>query len=92
MESEKFDDVLLQLSDRCAWVLCDCAPSTLYNDAAVLATKLDGIILTVRAESTRWEVAETAKRRLEQAGGNIIGMVLNRRRMHIPGWLYKILS
>lgn len=92
LESELFDDVLLDLSERFTWVLCDCAPAALYNDAAVLAPKLDGVILTVRAESTRWEVAEAAKRRLEQAGANIIGMVLNRRQMHIPDWLYYLLS
>lgn len=92
LESESFDHLLIELWCRPGWVLCDSAPVTLYNDATLLATKLDGIVMTLKAESTRQEVAETAKKRLERAGANIIGMVLNRRQQHIPGWLYNIFA
>jgi len=92
LESERFDELLVELWDRPGWVLCDSAPLTLYNDAALLAAKVDGVVLTLRAERTRMEVAQTAKRRLQSARANIIGMVLNRRQQHIPGWLYNLFS
>lgn len=92
LESENFDNVLVELWDRPGWALFDCAPVNLYNDAALLAKKLDGIVITLKAESTRQEVAESAKKRLERAGANIIGIVLNRRQLHIPSWLYNLFA
>jgi Mrp family chromosome partitioning ATPase len=48
-----------------------------------------GVVLVIKAEATRWEVGQSAKARLENAGANILGVVLNDRRHHIPGWIYK---
>ena len=52
---------------------------------------MDGVVLVVQAENTRWEVAQSAKERIEDENIKILGAVLNKRKMHIPGWAYKIL-
>lgn len=70
------------------WIILDGAPVTAYTDSAALAGLVDGVILVVQAEKTRWEVAEQAKRILQDAGGQVLGCVLNRRRHHIPNSIY----
>jgi Mrp family chromosome partitioning ATPase len=49
---------------------------------------VDGVVLVVQAEKTRWQVAEQAKRILEESGARLLGAVINRRRYHIPQALY----
>ena len=79
-------DVMKAFAD---WVIFSCPPVNTYNDAAALAGMVHGVVLVIKAETTRWEVAQSAKARLENAGANILGVVLNDRRHHIPGWIYK---
>jgi Mrp family chromosome partitioning ATPase len=66
----------------------DTPPVIPYPDAAVLAPLADGVVLVVQAESTRGQVVAEAERILRRAGGRPLGAVLNRRRHHIPAWLY----
>jgi Mrp family chromosome partitioning ATPase len=52
---------------------------------------MDGVVLVVEAEKTRWEVAEQAKRTLEDSGARVLGAVLSRRQFHIPAAFYGLL-
>ena len=88
-EEEVFESQLEQVKAHGDWVLFDSPPLNSHNDAIALAGKVDGIVLVARAEKTRWEVVQEAKARLEKGGGRILGVVLNKRRFHIPGWVYK---
>lgn len=47
------------------------------------------MVFVVRAEDTRWEVAQAAVQRLTQAGAKVVGSVFNRRKYYMPKWLYK---
>jgi Mrp family chromosome partitioning ATPase len=49
---------------------------------------VDGVVLVVEADKTRWPVAQSVKERIIQHGGNVLGMVLNKRRYYIPGFIY----
>jgi capsular exopolysaccharide synthesis family protein len=71
------------------WVLFDAPAISVFNDAIALGPRTDGVVLVVRAEKTRWEVAQSAKERLEDARANILGVVLNHRKFHIPAWVYR---
>jgi capsular exopolysaccharide synthesis family protein len=79
-------DVMKGFAD---WIIFLGPPVNAYDDASALARVVDGVVLVVEAEKTRWEVARSAKERLERAGANIMGAVLNNRRRHIPGWIYR---
>ncbi|MDD0973755.1 CpsD/CapB family tyrosine-protein kinase [Pseudomonas fontis] len=57
-------------------------------DSLVIGTLVDGVILVVTAEDTRWEVAQAAAQRLTQAGAKLIGSVFNKRKYYMPKWLY----
>lgn len=56
-----------------------------------LAARVDGVILVVRGEQTRWEVAQAAVQRLRQANANLLGSIFNARRYYTPKWLYRYL-
>lgn len=71
------------------WILFNSPPVSACNDAITLSNKVDGVVLVVQAERTRWEVAQSAKERLQGGNANVLGVVLNDRRMHIPGWIYR---
>ena len=50
----------------------------------------DGIVLILSCNSTKWEIAQHAKVKLESAGANILGTILNNREYYIPSWLYDL--
>lgn len=58
-------------------VILDTAPLQAVTDAQIISTKADGVILVVRAESTKKESVIQAKSLLEKVGANILGTVLN---------------
>jgi capsular exopolysaccharide synthesis family protein len=88
-ESAGIDALIEQMRKEANWVLFTAPPVNAYSDAVILGGKADGVVLVVEAEKTRWEVAQSAKERLEDARVNILGVVLNNRRLHIPGWIYR---
>lgn len=52
---------------------------------------VDGSILVVEAEKTRAPVAQQVQKIVGENGGRLIGAVLNKRRLYIPRWLYRLL-
>ncbi|MNN97506.1 hypothetical protein D3C81_2166830 [compost metagenome] len=81
--------MLDQLGSQYRFVVID--GDAVYSDAdtLVISTQVDGVVLVVRAEDTRWEVAQAAVQRLTQAGAKLVGSVFNRRKYYMPKWLYK---
>ncbi len=77
------------LHKRFDYVVWDSPPVNTFADASILSCLTDGVIMVVRSESTRWQVAQNAKKRLEQTKSNILGVVLNRRRYVIPKLIYE---
>lgn len=58
------------------------------SDPTHIAKFFDGIIFVVECEKTKWEVVQQAKEKILNAGGNILGVVLNKRKYYIPQKLY----
>jgi protein-tyrosine kinase len=77
-----------QLKDRFDFIILDAPPVTLYSDSITLCSDVDGVVFVVEAEKTRWEIAQEAKKRLTAAGARILGGVLNKRKYHIPQYIY----
>jgi non-specific protein-tyrosine kinase len=69
-------DLIARLRNEADVVLFDAPPVTLATDAAELATKVDGVLLTVSASHTRRDDARQAKELLERAGARLIGAAL----------------
>jgi capsular exopolysaccharide synthesis family protein len=56
--------------------------------AVRLASLCDGVALVVEAERSRREVAQRVKEQLLNSRAKVLGIVINKRRFRIPGWLY----
>jgi Mrp family chromosome partitioning ATPase len=80
-----------QIEEQYDWILFDSPPINSCNDSSALASKMDGVVMVVQAENTRWEVAQRAKEQIENDKVKILGVVLNRRKLYIPEWAYKLL-
>jgi Mrp family chromosome partitioning ATPase len=51
----------------------------------------DGIILVVEAEKVRPVVVSRAKQSIEEHGGQVLGVVLNKARRYIPQFIYRFM-
>lgn len=90
-ESPGFTTLLGQLKERFKLVICDSAPLLSSPETTVMANKLDGLIMILNAEMTRWEVAKSVKKDLESANVRILGAILNRKQFIIPQAIYNLL-
>lgn len=72
-------------------VVVDLPPALDYPDAALVGAALDGVVLVIEAEATRWQVARETVKRLEAGGVRLLGAVLNKKPHVIPDWLYRLL-
>lgn len=81
LSSPRMEEILGALSERVDFLLLDAPPLLAVSDAAVLATRCQGVLLVLRAGHTRREHAQRARRVLEQAGARLVGVVLNGARL-----------
>jgi capsular exopolysaccharide synthesis family protein len=88
-ESSQFEEFLETISKQFDYVILDAPPVPGSLEAKVLSAKVDGVILVIEAGKTRRQIALKAIKEVEQAGGNVLGVVLNKREHHIPKWIYK---
>ena len=91
LRPERLARVLPVLGTRFDCVLYDCAPVIENPEMEVLLAAADASVMILEAERTRREVARAALRTVTQAGARPIGVVLNRRRFHIPESIYRLL-
>lgn len=75
------EDVIGVLVEQADQVIFDTPPVVAVTDAAVLATKVDGVLLVISAGRTRREQARTAVQRLEQVNARLVGTVLTNLQM-----------
>jgi succinoglycan biosynthesis transport protein ExoP len=76
--SERMRALKTQLESQTDVIILDSPPCLPLTDAAILARLVDGVILVVDCSRTRRELALRAKELIENVGGRILGVVLNR--------------
>ena len=79
--SKRMSDLIAILAERADQVFFDAPPVVAVTDAAVLATKVDGVLLVMSAGKTRREHARSAVHRLEQINAHLVGTVLTNVQM-----------
>ncbi len=75
--SKRMGQVIASLCDQADIVLFDAPPVMSATDAAVLATRVDGVLLVISAGETKREHAISALERLRKINANVLGSVLN---------------
>jgi len=86
--SRRMEDLLSELAGRVDLVIIDSPPLLPVTDAAVLAQRVDGVLLVLQAGRTRRIEAQHAVERLRQVNANVLGAVLNAVPMRKGGHYY----
>ena len=76
LSSQRMNEIIGVLKARAAYVLFDAPPALAASDAIVLSTKVDGVLLVVRANETRRDRVVEARERFEQVHSRVVGAVL----------------
>lgn len=90
-QSDLIGEILWTARRQNDYVVFDGAPILKYPEYLLLSARVDGVILVIEAGKTKKQIAQVAIEKIEQSGGKLLGMVLNRRRHYIPGWIYRYL-
>ncbi|MEO7426822.1 MAG: polysaccharide biosynthesis tyrosine autokinase [Fibrobacteria bacterium] len=75
--SKKMDHFLEELKKRYRYILFDTPPVIAVTDAAILATKLDGVVLVIRANKTTLGVSSRTLQALRNVNARVLGCILN---------------
>ena len=79
---------LQQLREEADYVLIDAAAVNVSGDAAVLGAAADGVVVVLKANSSRRETARRALEDLQESNVRVLGAVLNQRTFPIPESIY----
>ena len=79
---------MAELSAAFDYLVIDAPPLKDSNDAIVLGALSDGVVLVLKANSSRREVARRALSDLQAANVTSLGAVLNQRQFPIPTAIY----
>lgn len=88
MQKENFSTILYRLRQQYGYVIFDTSPVHDRRETLAMASCFDGVALVLEANKTRHEIAAAAIETLQQAGGKLVGTLLNRRKYFIPQQIY----
>lgn len=74
------------------YVLLDVPPLLRHAEGALVSRLCDGVVIVVEADVTTREMLVRAREQLERVDANVIGVVLNRARVDVPGFLRPYLA
>jgi Mrp family chromosome partitioning ATPase len=73
------------------FVIVDAPPLELHPDVLMLSLHLNSVIVVAEAERTRIQEVQKITKELHRAKANLLGVVLNRQRDHLPRTIQKLL-
>jgi capsular exopolysaccharide synthesis family protein len=76
LSSRRMTEIIAGLAERADVVLFDAPPVIAVTDAAVLASRVDGVLLVIYAGKTRREYVEKARALLDKVNAHVVGAVL----------------
>jgi Mrp family chromosome partitioning ATPase len=88
LASFDIDDLLEKLK-RFDFIVIDSSPATSFSIGLATSHFVNGVVLVLEAEKTRWPVTRSLKDRIISNGGKILGVVFNKQRHYIPEFIYK---
>jgi capsular exopolysaccharide synthesis family protein len=89
VSSDRMRTRLAELRAVYDYVLIDTPAISVGNDAVVMGSSTDGVVLVLKANSSRREAARKAVQELQTARVRVLGAVLNQRTYPIPEAIYK---
>jgi capsular exopolysaccharide synthesis family protein len=89
LASDRMKHLIAEIRAKFAYVIFDSPPVLAVTDAVVLASKADGVVLTVHGGQTPRELVQRAAERLRQANIPVLGALLNNLDLHQYGYTYR---
>jgi Mrp family chromosome partitioning ATPase len=89
LESKKMKDLIRRAHEAYDYLLIDASALRDAEDAAIVSSLVNGVIVVISEGRTRRHVAMHALEPLRVRKANLLGTVLNNRRYYIPGAIYK---
>jgi Mrp family chromosome partitioning ATPase len=83
--------VMPALHEAFDFVIVDAPPLELHPDVLMLSLHLNSVIVVAEAERTRIQEVQKITKELHRAKANLLGVVLNRQRDHLPRTIQKLL-
>lgn len=83
---------MMQLKHHGELVVIDLSSAETMSQAAVLASKLDGVVVVAESGKTESVSAEATLERLQTGGANVYGIVMNKMKHSVPRWLANLLG
>ncbi|MBC8350506.1 MAG: CpsD/CapB family tyrosine-protein kinase [Planctomycetes bacterium] len=87
----QWEGSLAEITDAFALVLLDMPSAGEVIAQPIPLDTLDGMLLVVEAERTRRKAVVRAKSQLERVQAEVLGVILNKRKKHVPDWLYELI-
>jgi tyrosine-protein kinase Etk/Wzc len=81
LNSRVFASFLDKVAGQYDCVVVDTPPVLVSADAAILASKVNGVVLVARMRVTDWRALGEAKKLLAQAGARVLGVLANELRV-----------
>lgn len=78
LASEQMLDTIESLEQICDLVIFDGTPSSLVTDAVIISRFVDTTLIVTAYNSTKMDDLENVKRNIENVGGKIAGVVINK--------------
>lgn len=75
--SGKMGQIIDRLREEADLIVVDSPPITAVTDAAVLAPRVDGVLLVIRPGVTKRQAFKQSLEQLRHVGANVLGVVLN---------------
>ena len=89
LDSGGFDKFFKTACEDYSYIILVAPPVLSSLEARVICANVDGVVLVLASGKTRRQTARKAKETLQEAGGRVLGAVLNRRKLYIPEWVYR---
>jgi Mrp family chromosome partitioning ATPase len=88
---ENLEGVLAELKSMYRYILLDSPPVIPFIDSTIITGMVDGVVFIIESNLTRSQVVQHAIEKLKSGGGEVVGVILNKREFHIPKWIYRFL-
>lgn len=88
LTSERMLELIEELKSQADIVLFDSPPTLVVADAAILGSRLDGVILVNDVGRTRTNAARRAVEELRRVRAHLLGTILNRLSVSGQGFIY----
>jgi Mrp family chromosome partitioning ATPase len=89
VEWHQLENYLSEIQQHFDVILIDTPAPALSADSIAITGLAHGVVMVVEAGETRWQVAENIKQEIEKNAGNVVGVFLNKKKHHIPKFVYR---